>query len=181
MTRRSRSPAKATEIQRPPAPADATEIQRPPAPADAAEIRIRGPERADERELREWAAALEKGNLERLEEAAKTIAQIVSGLYGVLLALLAFASDPLPAYLRDPAVRWLSSVSLAALFLALLATIAVGYPRRSSYTEDNLTSLRRLRSGLQRFKAWSLRLAMLCFVIGMACLGTLIGWVLWTI
>lgn len=140
-----------------------------------------GPEREESRELREWFAEQQGKNLDRLEEGAKTLTQLITGLYGVLFAFLAFSSDPIPAYLRDSAVRWLGSVALVGLFLALLAALNAQYPWASSYQEHNISSMRRARDRMRRTKVWSLRLALLLFLVGMGCLGTLIGWVLWTI
>jgi hypothetical protein len=141
----------------------------------------RGSENEDDRTLREWFAAQQRANFDRLEEAAKTLAQLVAGLYGVLFAVLAFSANPTPAYLRDTTVRWLGSLALGAFFLTLLATLAVLYPRATRYQQGNLTSMRQGWEAMRRFKAWSLRLALLLFLAGMGCLGVLIGWVLWTI
>ena len=140
-----------------------------------------GPENDEDRQLRAWFTEQQGKNLDRLEEGAKTLTQLITGLYGVLFAILAFSANPTPAYLRDIVVRWLGSLALGALFLALLATLTVQYPRASNYQENNLSSMRRAREGMRRVKVWSLRLALLLFLIGMGCLGTLIGWVLWTI
>jgi hypothetical protein len=141
----------------------------------------RGSETEADRTLREWFAEQQQKNLDRLEEGAKTLAQLVAGLYSVLFAVLAFSANPTPAYLRDTTVRWLGSLALGAFFLALLATLAVLYPRAARYQEDNLSSMRRAREWMRRVKVWSLRLALLLFLAGMGCLGALIGWVLWTI
>src|SRR2546423_6201265 len=120
-----------------------------------------GAETEADRALREWFAEQQGKNLDRLEEGAKTLAQLVSGLYGVLFAILAFSANPTPAYLRDTTVRWLGSVALGVFFLALLATLAVLYPRAGQYQENNLSSMRRAREGMRRVKVWSLRLALL--------------------
>lgn len=141
----------------------------------------RGSETEADRALREWFTEQQGKNLDRLEEGAKTLTQLVVGLYGVLFAILAFSATPPPAYLRDPTVRWLGSVALVAFFLTLLATQAVIYPRAGRYQEANFSSMQRVREGMRRVKVWALRLALLLFLVGMGCLGTLIGWILWTL
>ncbi|MBK9713778.1 MAG: hypothetical protein IPO81_21135 [Kouleothrix sp.] len=141
----------------------------------------RGAETEDDRALRAWFAEQQGKNLDRLEEGAKTLAQLITGLYGVLFAILAFSANPTPAYLRDTTVRWLGSAALGALFVALLGTLAALYPRASRYQEHNLSAMRRAREGMRRVKVWSLRLALALFLVGMGCLGALIAWVLWTI
>ena len=75
----------------------------------------RGPESDEDRALREWFNEQRTKNLDRLEEGAKALAQLVTGLYSVLFAILAFSSDPVPAYLRDPLVRWLGSIAVGVV------------------------------------------------------------------
>ena len=100
-----------------------------------------GPENAADRALREWFDELERHNLDRLEEGAKTITQLVTGLYGVLFAVLALSDQP--AYLKQPIVQGFGIAGVALFFVALLAALVVAYPWRTSYQEDNLSSMRR--------------------------------------
>jgi hypothetical protein len=143
-------------------------------------MRDLGPETPADRSLREWFDEQERTNLTRLEEGAKTITQLTTGLYGVLFAILAFSANPTPAYLRDPVVHWLGTIGLIALFLALLAALVTGYPTRSVIEADNLSSMRRALASMRQRKLWSLRAALWLFLIGMGSLGILIGWVLWS-
>jgi hypothetical protein len=139
----------------------------------------RGPESDDDRALRIWFSEQRAKNLDRLEEGAKAIAQLVTGLYGVLFAILAFSSDPAPAYLRDGTVRFLGVGAVGAFFLALLATLAVIFPRANAYKQDELTSMRRARKQMEQIKSWGLILGLVFFLIGMAYLAALIGRILW--
>jgi hypothetical protein len=100
-----------------------------------------GPETEADRALREWFDEQERRNFDRLEEGAKTLTQLVTGLYGVLFAVLAFSDQP--AYLMLSSVQWLGSVSVCAYFVALLAALAVVYPWRSRYQQDNLSAMQR--------------------------------------
>ncbi|WP_322814601.1 hypothetical protein [Chloroflexus sp.] len=63
-------------------------------------MRLVGPETKQDRELREWFATQERGNVERLEAGAQTMMQVISGLYGVLFAVLALSDQP--TYLQLP-------------------------------------------------------------------------------
>lgn len=141
----------------------------------------RGPERDDDRALRAWFGEQRAKNLDRLEEGAKAIAQLVTGLYGVLFAILAFSSDPAPAYLRDPQARFFGVVAVGAFFLALLATLAVIFPLPNVYKQDELVSMRRARRSMERLKSWGLGLGLAFFLIGMAYLAALIVRILWTL
>ncbi len=142
-------------------------------------MRILGPETADDRELREWFERQERGNIERLEAGARTVIQLVTGLYGVLFAVLALSDQP--AYLRDPVVRWTGTLGVGAFFGSLLLAMLVVSPRRISYQQDNLTEMRRTYRRLEGRKAALLRAAQLVFLIGMACLVVVILAILWGI
>jgi hypothetical protein len=136
-----------------------------------------GPETDADRKLREWFDEQERRNLDRLEEGAKTLIQLVTGLYGVLFAVLALKDDP--AYLQQATVLWLGTGSLFAFFIALLAALGVVYPWRSTYQEDNLSAMRRAQNAMLRRKVWGLRLSLVAFVVGAGLLAGVILAVLW--
>ncbi|MGQ9549730.1 MAG: hypothetical protein ACUVSY_14930 [Roseiflexus sp.] len=142
-------------------------------------MRILGPETADDRELREWFESQERGNIERLEAGAQTIIQLVTGLYGVLFAVLALSDRP--AYLQNPIVQWAGTVGVCAFFGSLLAAMMVAIPRRMVYQQDNLTEMQRVYRRLQGRKAALLRTAQIGFLTGMACLIAVILAILWSV
>jgi hypothetical protein len=136
-----------------------------------------GPPSRTEEELFEWFAEQERRNFDRLETGAKTITQLVTGLYGVLFAVLALGNQPI--YLRQATVQWLGSISVGAFFVALLAALVTVYPWRTRYQEDNLSSMHRAQRTMLRRKVWGLRIALWCFVVGTGFLGGVIIAVLW--
>ncbi len=140
-------------------------------------MRVIGPESEDERELRDWFEAQTRQNLDRLEEGAKTIIQLVTGLYGVLFAVLALSDQPV--YLQQRAVRIAGTVSMVALFLALICAVLVVLPRRMTYQEDNLTAMQRVYRGMLARKARWLRVTLLLFLLGTAGLGSVVVIILW--
>jgi hypothetical protein len=140
-------------------------------------MRVLGPETADDRELRAWFEEQERGNLERLEVGAQTLIQLITGLYGVLFAVLALSDQP--AYLQRPLVQWAGTFGVCAFFGSLLAAMLIVIPRRISYQQDNLTEMRQRHRSLLRRKATLLRLAQLVFLLGSACLVTVIVAILW--
>jgi hypothetical protein len=141
-------------------------------------MRVVGPEQEEDRALREWFDAQSTRNLDRLEEGARTITQLVTGLYGVLFAVLALSDAP--GYLQNQAVQRWGTVSLVALFLALFAALVTVFPWPYSYQRDNLTQMQRVFRWMHRVKSWSLWAALVLFLIGTACLGGVIGIVLWS-
>lgn len=136
-----------------------------------------GPETAEDRALREWFDEQERRNLDRLEAGAQTITQLVTGLYGVLFAVLALSDQP--AYLQRASVQWLGAGGVAAFFVALLAALVTLYPWRSTYRVDNLSEMERAYRAMLGRKLWSLRVALVTFLIGTAALGGVILAVLW--
>ncbi|RMD75517.1 MAG: hypothetical protein D6823_09930 [Chloroflexi bacterium] len=142
-------------------------------------MRILGPETPADRELREWFESQERGNIERLEAGAQTIIQLVTGLYGVLFAVLALNNQP--AYLQNPIVQWAGTVGVCTFFGSLLAAMLVAIPRRIVYQKDNLTEMQRVYGRLQGRKATLLRTAQIAFLIGTACLIAVILAILWSL
>jgi MFS family permease len=141
-------------------------------------MRDRGPETAQSRARREWFDDQEKRNLDRLEEGAKTVTQLVTGLYGVLFAVLALSNQP--AYLQRPAVRWLGGLGVVAFFASLLAALVTLYPWRATFQQDNLSEMERAYAGMLRRKFWGLRVALWTFLAGIGFLGGVIVAVLWS-
>ncbi len=140
-------------------------------------MRIAGPETSEERELREWFAAQERGNVDRLETGAQTIIQLVSGLYGVLFAVLALNDQP--AYLQNSVVRWVGSIGVCVFFASLIAAMLVLVPRRMTYQHDNVTDMARVYRQLQGRKATLLRVAQITFLLGIGCVIAVILAILW--
>jgi len=86
-----------------------------------------------------------------------------------------------PAYLQNPIVQWAGTVGVCAFFGSLLAAMLVAIPRRVVYQKDNLTEMQRMYGRLQRRKATLLRTAQIVFLIGTACLVTVILAILWKV
>ncbi|WP_322822487.1 hypothetical protein [Chloroflexus sp.] len=140
-------------------------------------MQLIGPETERDRELREWFAAQERGNVERLEAGAQTMMQVISGLYGVLFAVLALSDQP--TYLQLPVVRWAGSAGVCIFFASLVAAMLVLLPRRIAYQEDNLTAMRRAYDHLLRRKATLLQVAQVLFLGGIACVIAVILAIVW--
>lgn len=140
-------------------------------------MRVIGPETAADRELREWFETQRRANLDRLESGAQTLIQLITGVYGVLFAVLALNDQP--AYLQLPVVRVMGSVGLCIFFAALIAAVLAIVPQRVRYQTDNLTDMQREYNRLVSRKAALLRVAQIGFVLGIACLVAVMLAVLW--
>jgi hypothetical protein len=129
--------------------------------------------------LREWFDELERQNLDRLEEGAKMITQLVTGLYGVLFAVLGLSDQPV--YLKQPTVQGFGVAGVALFFIVLLAALVVVYPWRTSYQQDNLSSMQRAQHAMRLRKVWGLRVSLCTFVADLGCLAGVIMAVLWAL
>jgi hypothetical protein len=140
-------------------------------------MRSIGPERSDDRALRKWFSEQEKRNFDRLEDGAKTIVQLVTGLYGVLFAILAISNQP--AYLRRPSVQWLGTSAMLAFFVALLSALVTLFPWRATFQENNLTEMGKVHQRVLRRKFCGLGTALVAFLVGVCLLALMIMTILW--
>jgi hypothetical protein len=140
-------------------------------------MRAIGPENRESRRLREWFAKQEERNLDKLENGAKTIVQLVTGLYGLLFAVLAISDQP--SYLGRPAVRWLGTMGMLAFFIALLAALVTLFPWCSTFQENNLSEMERVSQRVLNRKLWGLGTSLAAFLAGVCLLAVMIIAVLW--
>lgn len=122
-------------------------------------------ESASIQRLREWFEAQEKGNIERLESAAQTLIQLITGLYGVLFAVLALNSNP--PYLQAGEAKVLGGITILLFFIGLAAALVVLYPRSYVYQEDNVTLMERTFKKIIERKKDGLMVAVVGFGGGM--------------
>jgi hypothetical protein len=118
---------------------------------------------------------------DHLDASARQIISLVTALYALLFGVLAFASDPLPAYLTWAPVRFLGAGATAALGAALLAALAAANARRYQYSPQSLTQQSEAFEAMLRYKSTWLNVAVICFGLGVLALGTLLVGVIWFI
>lgn len=152
----------------PPAPSS-----RPPLPP----MEIMGAETEEQRFLREWFEEQVQNNMVQLEEGARHLSQLVTALFGVVFAVLAFAESP--DILQLYFVRVFGSVSVIGYFVSLLTALEVLHPWTSRFQRDNLTEMRALYEQMLARKANALNIALWSFVAGTAGLGLLVLAALW--
>ncbi|MEK7326988.1 MAG: hypothetical protein AAB217_17225 [Chloroflexota bacterium] len=129
------------------------------------EIRQETPAEAAQRDWFEKQVLASPGNL---EEAARLIIGLITGLLGALFGVLAITSEHPPAYLALPAVRYVSAATVVAWLAALLAALVVVTPlrlvTRSARPDDQAGAFDRLLRG----KATALYVAVIAFGLGIA-------------
>ncbi len=122
--------------------------------------------RPDEEALHAWFAEQEKDPTKQIDAGAQQIIQLVTALYAVIFGVLAFASDPMPAYLAQANVRIFGLVTVVAYLVALLAALAVIMPGAYRYAKASQTRLEATFAAVMRRKVWGLGVALFCFALG---------------
>ncbi len=131
-------------------------------------------ETTEEKALDEWFAKQALASPDTLEAAARTILGLVSGLLGALFAVLAVASDPLPAYLDLTGVRALGGVTVAALLGALVGALGVVLPQRVEVASGRPDEQAAAFQAVLARKARWLTLAVITFGLGVTALSAVL-------
>ena len=133
----------------------------------------------EERKLLAFFATLEQESLTRLEDAARQIIGLVTALLTLAVGLLALGGDPVAPLLAARPVLVASGVTLAALLLALIASLDVVVPAGYRYRAASLADRRVAWQQMLERKSDGLRAAVVFFGIAMLGLAALIGLLLW--
>lgn len=131
-------------------------------------------ETEEEKRQREWFEKQVLASPDHLDEAARLIIGLVTGLLGVLFGVLAIANDPLPAYLRDPNIRGLGGWSVALLLGGLLAALFVVLPWRWTFKPRVPASQAATFAAILRSKSIALTIAAILFGAGVVFLAALL-------
>ncbi len=131
-------------------------------------IRVETPEEAAQRE---WFAKQALESPEHLEEAARLLIGLITGLLGALFTVLAIADDPAPAYLRLIWLRVDGVIVVVALLASLLCALVVVVPRQwTSKPAQPATQIQTLEKILSHKSQWLAR-AVWTFGGGIVALG----------
>lgn len=98
-----------------------------------------------------------------VDEAARQIIGLVTGLYGIVFDILAFATDPVPAYLARGTVRLLGLLAVVGYLLALLGALLVVAPGAYCYARASQTQRKQVFDAMMRRKLCALRVALGAF------------------
>jgi high-affinity Fe2+/Pb2+ permease len=87
-------------------------------------------ETSEEKKLREWFETQALESPKNLEEAARLLIGLVTGLLGALFGVLTVSAETLPAYLSLSAVKGCGILAVVLWLLSLLCALVVVTPRR---------------------------------------------------
>ena len=126
----------------------------------AVRTRAETPEEADNYK---WFEEQARDPFKPIEEAARQIIQLVTVLYTVVFGILAFASDPVPAYLARASVRGIGLATVICYLVALLAALTIVVPRGYQYAKASQTQRKQVYDSLLRRKSFALTAAVWAF------------------
>ena len=128
-------------------------------------------ENKEEKKLREWFAtqALESPN--NLEEAAKLLVGLVTGLLGVLFGVLTVSAEKLPAYLSIPSIKGLGVIAVGFWLLSLLAGLFVITPLKWESNAGKPETQKRTFQELLKYKSAWLTASVILFGVAVIALA----------
>ncbi len=129
---------------------------------------------AEEKAQEDWFVQQVLESPTRLEEAARLLIGLVTGLLTVLFGVLAIDKDPLPVYLRAPLVRELGALAVLALLLGLVAALVVILPRDWKFNPAELSTQTATFQNMVRSKSRALTVATVAFALGIAVLASVL-------
>jgi hypothetical protein len=87
-------------------------------------------ENREEKALREWFETQALESPKTIEEAARLLIGLVTGLLGALFGVLTVSAEKLPAYLSLPLVKTCGVAAVVLWLISLLAGLVVVLPRQ---------------------------------------------------
>lgn len=138
-------------------------------------------ENAEEKRLRAWFEAQALESPKNIEEAARLLVGLVTGLLGALFGVLTISAEKLPAYLSLPLVKWSGMAAVALWLASLLAGLVVILPKKwQSVPGRPDRQAQTFRDLLKRKAAW-LTAAVICFGLAVVALAVVLVTALWSV
>jgi hypothetical protein len=134
-----------------------------------------------EKAVHDWFQTQSLASPDSLEQAARLIIGLVTGLLGALFGVLTVASTPLPAYLHEPTIRWLGAIAVALFLVSLLASLAVVFPRRWTFNPAQPATQVAVFQKILEHKSSALLVATIAFGAGIVALAVVLVIVLLTL
>lgn len=129
---------------------------------------------AQEDAVARWFAEQQQDPTKHLDAGAQQLITLVSALYTVVFGMLAFANDPVPAYLARVEVRASGTLVVLSYLVALLASLVVVLPWSYDYSSSSQTQMERVFQAIVRRKRRGLRVALGAFGVGSIALAVLL-------
>jgi hypothetical protein len=131
-------------------------------------------ETPEEGKLREWFAAQAFESLKNLEEAARLLIGLVTGLLGALFGVLTVSAETLPAYLSLPLVKGFGIAAVILWLMSLLAGLAVVTPRKWQTDAGQPETQRQVFGQMLGYKSGWLKTSVILFGAAVVALGVVL-------
>ena len=128
-------------------------------------------ENAQEKKLREWFETQSLESPKNLEEAARLLIGLVTGLLGALFGVLTISAETLPSYLSLTSVKAFGVGAVSLWLLSLLCGLVVVIPlKRQSDAGNPYTQQKVFRELLIHKSTW-LKYSVIFFGLAVVALG----------
>jgi hypothetical protein len=128
-------------------------------------------ETSEEKKIREWFETQALESPKNLEEAARLLIGLVTGLLGALFGVLTVSAEALPAYLSLSTVKWSGILAVALWLFSLLSALAVVTPRRWQSDAGQPETQNQVFKKMLNYKAGWLRVSVILFGAAVIALG----------
>lgn len=128
-------------------------------------------ENTEEKKLREWFETQVLESPKNIEDAARLLIGLVTGLLGALFGVLTVSAETLPAYLSLPAVKWCGILAVVLWLLSLLCGLVVVTPRRWQTNAGSPETQTQVFKELLSYKSRWLKDSVFLFAGGVVTLG----------
>jgi hypothetical protein len=131
-------------------------------------------ENSEEKRLRKWFEAQTLESPKNIEDAARLLIGLVTGLLGALFGVLTVSAETLPAYLSLPLIRILGVSAVGFWLASLLCGLVVVTPRKWQADSGKPETQYHVFRQLVDYKANWLRAATILFGVAVVALGVVL-------
>ena len=129
-------------------------------------------ETPEERALREWFAEQRIKSMENVEAGATHLITLILALLTVLIGIMGLSDGSIPSYMNDwEGLQWLSGIGVVALLVALVCALCVVWPFAYAARPNAPEEIKAAFEAVLARKVWFGQRAMVCFGVGVVCLG----------
>ena len=131
-------------------------------------------ENSEEKKLREWFETQALESPKNLEDAARLLIGLVTGLLGALFGVLTVSAETLPAYLSLPVVKGFGVGAVGLWLASLLCGLVVVTPRRWQADAGKPETQSQVFKEILRHKSAWLKASVILFGAAVIALGVVL-------
>jgi len=128
-------------------------------------------ENTEEKKLREWFETQSLESPKNIEDAARLLIGLVTGLLGALFSVLTISAEKLPAYLSLPLIKVFGVGAVGLWLTSLLCGLVVVTPRKWQSDAGKPDTQNQVFKEILKYKSAWLRASVILFGIAIIALG----------